>query len=333
MKPKDKIIYAVIILYIVGVMVAIFRNSDVFLLKLTEAMGFFVFVLVTITGIFDFMLDNGLRFLVPDRYIASKEARLNKEIQNAMQNYFETDLRFMKSYTNERIRFFLAELGLTSRNFDHINFEIIKARLEPINNLEHAIKRLNEIVYCKDIVIAHDNYPIENVVFKRFKYYINFRNIMYDDKYRNHLANIFAWFIIDKLGEEKIKMINTIVMPYESNILLGYEISKRLEKPLVSMLKRSEILISQPWEGSFQHQINYEVIILHDVLVSSTKIEDCINALPQNVHVHSIFALVYRNDAIGYNGKKALEEQNLVVNTLVDLNDDEISQSLATHHC
>ena len=132
------------------------------------------------------------------------------------------------------------------------------------------------------------------------------------------LTNRIAFLIKEKAD---LNRVDRLIVPYDSNFLLGVEVSKRLGKPMVKMrFERGKIITAQPWEG--QLNPTDRVIIIHDVLVKADQIIHTLEQLPRTCEVLGVYCLITRKE---WKGLERLEQKGVTVEQIVCLNDNDIS--------
>ncbi len=320
---KDIIIYSVVmaILVITGYYCLKDVSKTDFLFELSSYIGTIVIILFGIIGIFDFANTNGLNFLVPHSYEVYIEEKYKKRVSKAIEYFVSSEVGYMDQYSNNRISFFLDQLGLTQNDFELLKTKIVSIKMLPLKNINDAKKKLEEIIYTGKI-ISKQSGPTTKLVYKKVDYFIDFTNIAYVDDYCNELTDILMMLIQENIAGE-LSNINKIIVPHSSNRLLGISVSKKLGKSIINVTKEPRIFNDEFWEGNFDEGMN-KGIVIHDVLVTGDQILESLDRINSRCNVKYIFCLINRTD---YEGKKKLEDAGYTVFSLIDLNDDDLEKA------
>lgn len=321
---KDTVIYLLIFIIIAIIAATYFKNStSADILEKTSAfIGMMVVILFGILGVFDFLLDNGLYFIVPNSYVEYKEDKQRKQTKKYLDEFFIKETEYFMQYGNKRIEYFLGQLGLTRSEFEEVKLNILRIKLLPLSNIEDARNKIQCILSQRNVVLSQRNVPSTKLVYKEVKYFANFVDIMYSDDYANEISDCLVLLIKDILKKNLTK-INKVVIPYNSNFLLGLGVSRKINIPMVRITEKPNILFDQSWEGSFKVNEETTVIIVHDVLVTGDQVIKSIEKIPNSCSVIAIFCLINRLD---YNGKSMLESKGYTVHSLVELSDSDLEK-------
>lgn len=319
---KDIILVAIYLLFIiVDVIIYIVINSSV-------AMGYIIggiierIILITLSfvGLIGIGNSSGWSILVPDFFEENLLKKRKEELHEFMDAYFKKDINFLNDYSEERIQFIMTQLGITTAQLDKLRLELINMRCIPIKNINDAKKKI-ECVIKSDypIIVNQDNYDSSKLCYKRVKYFINFNDLVFIRMYALELAQIMSFLINDSITN--IKSIDRIIIPHDSNFLLGVEVGKIISKPVVKMrAKQGRIETEKCWDGKLE--TTDRVIIIHDVLVTAEQIEHTLKMIPKTCDVLAIYCLITRKE---YDGLKKIEEEGISVNRIVDLDDNDIA--------
>lgn len=230
--------------------------------------------------------------LVPDFFVHAKEEKHKKEAESYIEEYIKEDINFFQDQSEEKISFIMSQLGINKNQLDKIRLELIKMRCMPLKTLDDAKRKLECLAKNDEpIVIDQKRYDSSKICYKEVRYYINTMDIMFIPDYASELSSVLAFLISENAD---LQAIDKLVIPYDSNFLLGVEVGRQLGKPIVKMRKgQGKILTEQCWDGKLSP--GERVIIIHDVLVSGEQIIDTIHKLSQkNCSIEGFFCLITR---------------------------------------
>lgn len=245
---------------------------------------------------------------------------MNGIIKQTMEAYFEQEVNFLKDYSEQRVEFVMSQLGINGEQFDKIRLDLIKMRCLPLNNLQDAENKIKQFVRCgAPMVIDLTDIDPARRTYKDVNYYLNFNDAMYIDDGCRELANVMNLLICEKIGTDKF---DRIVIPHDSNVILGVEIGKLAGKPVVKMRSSNgRVEREHCWDGKFG--TGDRVLIVHDVLVSGKQIEHVLKNIPKSCSVVCLCCLAVRTEGPGL---KKLTDQNIDVVRVVDLSDADIAK-------
>lgn len=279
-----------------------------------------ILIMLSFVGLIEIANYCNWHILVPDFFAYSKKKERQTEIQMYMTEYFRNDIKFIHDYSEERIQFILSQMGITTSQLEKIRLSIIKMRCMPLKTLSDAAKKIN--YYVKNdypLVITQKDIDAAKLCYHDVNYYINFTDAMFLPEYAQEIGSLLSFLIKEKVDLNKV---DRLVVPYDSNFLLGVEVSKRLGKPMVKMrAKQGKIITAQPWEGQLNPKDR--VIIVHDVLVKADQIIHTLNQLPQTCEVLGVYCLITRKE---WDGLLKLQRKRINVEQIACLNDEDISQ-------
>lgn len=252
-----------------------------------------------------------------EHYINEKQW---ETVQNCFDRYFNNEICFIKEYSEDRIQYIMAQLGVTQKQFDKLQYDLIKMRGIPIKSYDDAQEKIKSTLKCGyPIVVMQNSISASNLSYDKVKYFINYNILAFDRKNVRELASILTFLISDK---SNIKEIDKIVVPYDSNFLLGLEVGKILNIPVVKMRKEDgRIEKDKPWDGDLRN--TDKVIIIHDVMVTGEQIKDAIDKLPDTCEKLGLYCLIDRRE---YDGKSVVEAKGVTVYSVIELSDDEIRE-------
>lgn len=280
------------------------------------------FILITLgfVGVIEVAYAIGWVIIVPSFYEYYINKKQREVVQICIKKYFNEEIVFMKEYSEERIQYILAQMGITKKQFDKLQYDLIKMRGIEVKNENDAKEKIEYTLKSNyPIIIKQNGIPAQNRSYDFVKYFINYNIFAFDKKNLRELASILA-FIIRK--KSNIKEIDKIVIPYDSNFLLGLEVGNILNLPLVKMREKyGRIEKDKPWDGYLKE--GDKVIIVHDVLVTGKQIEEAIDKLPQTCEKNGMYCLVCRKE---YNGREVIEKKGVAVYSVIELDDDDIEE-------
>lgn len=320
---KKDILYFLVFFLAVGITIAydIFANGFSGIGRLIEQTIFLMLSFVTLADVascFNWVI------LVPDILEYAKEKKHKKELQDYMEEYFRQDVNFLNDYSEERISFLMSQLGVNKTQLDKIRLELIKMRCMPLKTLDDAKRKMERLVKSDyPIVIDHNSMDGSKICYKKVRYYVNTVDMMFMPDYARELSSILAFLITEKAD---LSGIDKLVIPYDSNFLLGIEVGKKLGKSVVKMRRsRGKIETEKLWDGSLAP--DDRVIIVHDVLVSGDQVVHAMNTLPSTCSVEGFFCLITRTE---WSGKEVVQEKlgekRDACYEVIEINDDKISE-------
>jgi hypothetical protein len=243
--------------------------------------GAIAFVLFGVAGIYDFAYSQGIQWLVPPLFQKIKDTNLQKQAEIMMTQYYKREIENIKQYELERTDYVLHSLGLKESQFTHIRYEIIKARAMKTHSIDELKEKAKSFIENNHELIKDlSKIPEENRAYKNVDYYLDFYSGFYDSKICGDFAEIMYSFIVTNLDDPNI---DYILVPEDSNILLGLEVAKKFQKPVIAIRQSGRLDSTIPFDGDFftseKGGLPKRFIILHDVLVSGGRIVDCINKI------------------------------------------------------
>jgi orotate phosphoribosyltransferase len=289
-----------------------------------------VVVFLSYVGLLSVCEAKGWHIFVPNFYLRKKEEDHKKNIEQHMKQYFENDMGFIVRYNNDRIEYFMAQLGLSERDTAKISQDIIRLRMKPLRNLENAKEKMKDIIrydYAVRDTTKHD--PAE-LTYKDAQLFINLVDLSFLKYFAQEMAQSLGLLILDKLSHMKF---DKIIIPHSSNFLIGFELGKILKKPVVIMRQdEGRFLRDQKWDGNLVN--SDRVIIAHDVLVTGTQIKQAMDNIRfsrdyASCEFVSVFCLIKRKE---WDGKREdlenlLKSYNGVkIYSLLDVNDEDIAE-------
>lgn len=257
--------------------------------------------------------------LVPDFFEFLKEKKYLKDVQLYVEAYIKADINFLQDFSQERIGFIMSQLGITKSQLDEIRLELIKMRCIPLKNLDDAKEKIKSLATSGyPIIIDQDTIDSSKICYHKVQYYINTMDIMFVPDYASELSAILSFLVAEKMAD--LSKIDKLIIPHDSNFLLGVEVGKKLGKSVVKMrYEKGKIETEKIWDGNLG--ITDSVIIIHDVLVSGDQIKDTINKIPESCTILGFFCLIVRKE---WNGKEVLRKKEIPCYEVLEIDDEDI---------
>lgn len=280
-----------------------------------------ILIVLSFIGLIEFADFCHWKIFVPDFYIDNREKAHEKEIETCISSFFDNDSKFVNDYDEESKRLFLSQVGITTEQLDRIRMDLIKMRCLPLQTLENAKKKVE--LFLKNgypLIIDQNKIDAAKLAYNKVRYFINFTDAMFLPEYAREISSLLTFLIMEE--EPDLKSVTRLVIPFDSNFLLGVEVSKHLGKPIVKMrTKTGKVEREKPWEG--QLNATDKVIIIHDVLVSADQIIDAVDKLSSKCKckILGVYCLVTRKE---WKGAIRLEERGIRVHQIICLDDDDI---------
>ena len=324
---KDRIIIAVFFAAVIVQICQVGFSSVGNLIEQT------IFVMLAFVGLLEIFHYVGWNILVPDfMLIKEKESRMYEfqecmsiVVNNSMddiigrvlEEYFHKEFNFLQDCSEDRTSYIMGQLGITSSQFEKLRVELARMRCLPLKNLEDAQEKMKQLIKCKLFVVDLTRIDPAKRTYKYVDYYLNFNDAVYVTSICRELVAVMQLLILNKSVPSKF---DKIVIPYDSNLVLGMELGKQLAKPVVHMRKEEgRIEKEKCWDGELA--LTDKVIIVHDVLVTSKQILHTLNNLPTTCEVIGLFCLVARKE---WSGTEELKQRNIPVERVLSLSDDDI---------
>lgn len=199
---------------------------------------------------------------------------------------------------------------MNAKQFEYINYQIVKARNMPEKNCYDLQCKVEKLILQNEFIIDLTSVEPSQRKYKNVDYFVNFYQAMYNDQMRVDVAHIMKSYIELLLGAE-ITKIHYIVIPEESNFLLGLEVGKELHKSVISITNKERIINDVYWDGYYDKNNRNNIIVLHDVLVTGTCIYESLKKLPgETYNLFGVFCLCKYNHK-GYQPIQNLEEHGI----------------------
>lgn len=279
-----------------------------------------ILIMLSFVGLVQISSNIGWNIFVPDFYAFALNQRSKGEAQKYMGAYFKEDVKFLHNYAKDRIRFLTTQLGVNEEQLSKIRLDLIRMRCMPLENLKHAEEKMKYLVTGDyPAIINQKEIDSSKLSYNKVQYFINITDMMFLEDYAREFSSILSFLITEKAD---LSAVDKLVIPYDSNFLLGVETGKRLGKPVVKMRsERGKIEAEKCWDGNLNS--NDKVLIIHDVLVTADQIIKTLNKLPETCQVIGLYCLIVRKE---WDGKNKLMQKNISVNQIIDLDDNDIRE-------
>ncbi len=318
---RDVLIYGMLVFLIVylGYKDLKISSDGEFLDRLSGYIGSVLIILFGVVGLFEFAYDNGLTLMIPISFVNYKEKNIRKQMKYYIESYLEEELHIINQYNNERISFFLSQLGLSQYDFELVKEQLVSIKMMPLSSISDAEEKMIKILSSGNILFKQDKCESKKLVYKKVKYYVNFIDIMYIREYNDELSDCLIMLLRETLHLE-LNDINKIIIPHSGNRMLGVSIGQKLGKAIINVTEKAHIFEDQCWEGHFDESRKNCGVVIHDVLVTGEQIIESIDKVKEHCIVKYVFCLINRIDCCG---KKTLEDKGFKVFSLVNLSDDD----------
>lgn len=268
--------------------------------ELFTFIGAVAFILFGIVGVYEYAYSNGLHAILPHYYKKLRKRRDEQIAETMMKTYYEQDIDFIQQYEQERAGHLLQALGINETQFQHIRYELVRARVMPANTEEQLAEKLQKIIFninSKDFIVDQTKVAPCNRVYSDVNYFINLYTALYDPQLCTSVGRIMASYIMLrwKANHRDLSDIDYIVIPYGGNLLLGLEVGKLLQKPVIAVQEHARILKEELWDGNYICRPGHtnHIIVLNDVLVSGKRIYESVQRLrPDTYIVEGVYFLI-----------------------------------------
>jgi orotate phosphoribosyltransferase-like protein len=269
----------------------------------------------TYVGLLDFFFALGLKIMLPDFFLESKVA-----ISASM--YTEKISSLLK-FSIDEFNFLLS-----LKDVERDRYVRIKSTKE---KLRQSIKE--EIgIYLKSPLITVSSGKLISTSIPDIDYYINFYDIVYNYRFQEKLASIMSDFIELEIEPKELDKITHIVIPYDSNLLFGTGVAKKLNKKALKIINIiPPYHLKKYWEGEIEENDFENIIIIHDVLYTGQQvIESCqklaegLNKKLDDYKFHFFAICARKSGDIEKNGLQNLKQKGFNVHTIIEFNDSDI---------
>lgn len=283
-------------------------------------------LILSVLSILDLLDMYGIE-VKPFRYSQKKREKEWERIAKTIHTYMDNEKNFFKNNIQQYIGYTLAEMGLKHGQSDKLLTAV--EDLKKANNVIKSEQDMKQIIWSllrdKRVLVHLDRTDqTRTVIYPSLKYYINFTDAMNYESISAQVLSVLHFYIEEIWGKKGISTrdIDKIVIPAESNVVLGIRLAKLLEAEPVIMLNRTRrIYDDQYWDGTLEE--GDKLLIVHDVIYSGDNIVECIHHLPRYCSILGVVSLVNRTDRYkGEQGKRLIEATGVPVHSAVDINDD-----------
>lgn len=262
----------------------------------------------------------GFDFLIPNQVYIRRKQKVENQISKVIETYygkdfkrysgllstyFEKDQQFAESINEKRIAYFMNQIGISKKEFDSLLVELVRLQAMALKDTDDAVARIKYLL--QRVAIIKQNADPANRVYPHVRYYIDFISIMRNDDFNFEIASTFACFIKKEMPPEDFKKIDKIIIPEDSNYLLGFRVGTILGIPQVIIRrKKGRIYENQPWDGNLKR--NDRVIIIHDVLVTGNQVVDAAKKIKREfseIEIFGLYCIVHRTD---FDGARTIEQ-------------------------
>lgn len=262
--------------------------------------GAIAFILFGIVGIYEYGYMNGIYFLSPPYYTNKRDKSNLEQAEQMMKLYYERDIEFIEEYEKKRTDYMLQAMGLDEKQFQCINYEIIKARTMSENSIQDLEEKARLTVLHKDFIIDQTKWEHWQRVYDTVDYFINLYTALYNTELCECVAKIMCSFLSMDL-KQTITEIDYLVVPQNGNLLLGLEVGKLLKKPVIAIHSEERIQKQRFWDGNYKTVSGKKnkIVVIHDVLVTGKRIYESVEKLYANTYeVVGVYSLLkYKHNA------------------------------------
>jgi len=235
---------------------------DVFGIITYLALGIFAYI-----GLLEIIFRCNLPILLPEFYIEScKNICVNSEI-NKVASSSVGNIASLLNLTVDEFK-----LLLSIKKEEYCSYANIKSsKSSRQDDLENKVKNLLNY----PLTVTSSNKLISTSM-PEIKYYINFLDLMCNPKFSEDIVQVMYDFIKLKVAPERLEKVTYIVIPYDSNLLLGFGVARKLNKRAIKVVKEiPPYHLEKHWNGCIN--VNDPVtkencMIIHDTLYSGRQV-------------------------------------------------------------
>jgi len=326
-KNKDTYIFAVIVLLMGVLTLFTITESRSVLYAILSVSGNILLACFAVMGLFEFARRNGLEFLVPNRYLQQGKADQIAQIEKLFHLWFINELEFLKEYEKDRILVFLDQIEMTREEFKNTYFQLIKSRHLPHDTPEARTEKIKEMTRAHNAIVRLADVPGCSFA-SEYPFFLDFTQLMHHRRTRDILADIMFTFVIEKLTLEGIPLesINRILISHSCNYVFGVLTSRFTKIPKIKVINPQNdyrnLLEIYRFEKHLDSTKAYNVIVIHDVLLTGTQITESIDMLrDHNFNVRGIFCLINREEG---GGREKLENLGYRVHSACTLSKEDV---------
>lgn len=269
-------------------------------------------------------------------YSKNKRTKEVKRTIRIIDQYINENKNLFKDNNKDYVNYIIACMGLKNNQREDLLASIKDLKdmnriIRSKEDMENAILRL-----LKDPRILIDLTKTESkrkVIYPRLKYYINFTDTINISTVKVRVLSILHYHIETTLAGMGMGIgeIDGIVIPTQSNVVLGVELANLLDiEPIIMHEKKCRVYDDQYWDGRLFP--GSKLLVIHDIIYSGDNIVDCIDKLPKTCSVLGVISIANRidKDKLLSNkiGRGLIEETGVKVYTAIDLDDSLIQEVL-----
>ena len=261
--------------------------------------------LLGMIGLFEFGYDNGLLLFIPNSFVRYKEKRLEQQTKEYIFSFLDKETEFLHEHERLRAGELMSLIGLSVHDLPLLQSNVIKARLDPMYDIETATAKLEDILFHSNVV---RDLHVDSEVSQRTncRFYFRFPDLMHDPALRIQISKIMATFVCQTLenpGNEapfSAPDLDIVMTPTHGNYLLGFDVNALLGKHFIKMIPKNKVFGDNYYEGVIPGDLTergINVILVHDILVSGGQIIESIDEIRSLFGDCKIcvFSLIYRN--------------------------------------
>ncbi len=276
-------------------------------------------ITLSFVGILEIFNLLGLTIFVPSFMLRKQKEDQTKELRECMNEYYRNEIKFIQDYSEEKIGYILTNLNISVNQLDEIRSNLIEMRCLPLRSIQDARDKIIKYIN-PTTVIPQDHVDSTKLTHGQVKYYIDFVDSMFLPGYCAEIGAVLTFFIMDLLKEKKIEKFDKIVIPWDSNFMLGIEVGKKLGCPVIKVrYKKGRIEEDKCYDGTLEP--TDRVLIVHDVLVSGDQILHAMERIPNTCQVVGICCLIARKEWAESDARKKVDAN---VSSLISLDDEDI---------
>jgi len=276
-KVINIIIYIVHIILFLGIeIILVVQLVNKNTVDIFQIISYLILGVIAYVGFLEILFLCRLTPFLPEFYLNShKNICINSEINKIASSSIEKFASLLNITADE------FRLLLSIKEEECSSFVKIKSSaLEVQKKVETSVKNM-----LNSPIILTDSNKLISTSMSEVNYYINFLDVMYDPMFSEDIVSIMCDFIKLKLEPERLSKVLYIIVPYDSNLLLGVGVAKKLNKKAIKVLKEiPSYHLEKNWEGTSIDDFNeVNSIIIHDVLYTGRQIIESCKILYKNI--------------------------------------------------
>lgn len=274
--------------------------------------GCIAFITFGIIGIYEFAYSHDMTLLYPPKYGKLRKKRDAKNAEIMMRTYYENDKQFLQNYEFERFSRVLQALKIDVPQYRILSYDLLRARSMQDDTIEQLKEKAEKTVINRAFIEDLSNVPPDERVYTAVDYFVNLYAAVYIEQMQKDLGAIMAQYINLTMKLE-LQELDYIVIPRNSNLLLGLDVGKRLGKKIVYIQSEPRIFKNKLWDGEYECKPGHtnHIIILHDVLVSGDRIVESVQKLTPGTYIIEALFCFIKYDLTNYTPDIKLKEINI----------------------